>query len=78
MKSALVVRSIFTAGICAIVLFVFIGINVGYELPSDRTLWFGAACAIGVALIAYGRYCALKPEPAATEAEAPTIKPHAS
>lgn len=78
MKSALVVRSIFTAGICAIALFIFIGINVGYELPSDRTLWFGAACTIGVALIAYGRYCALKAKPAAPEAEAPTVKPHAS
>jgi hypothetical protein len=78
MKSALVVRSIFTAGICAIALFIFIGINVGYELPSDRTLWFGAACALGVALVAYGRYCTLKPKTPATEAETPTVKPHAS
>jgi hypothetical protein len=77
MKSALVVRCVFTAGICAIALFVFIGVNVGYELPSDRTLWFGAACAIGIALIAYGRYCTLKPKPAATDADT-TVKPHAS
>ena len=56
MKSALLQRLIFSAGGLLILLFLFIGINVGYELPADRVVWFGAAVVVALLLIGYGWY----------------------
>jgi hypothetical protein len=62
LKSALAKRLILTVGLCIVALCLFIGVNVGFQLPGDSIGFFCAAAAVAVGLVLYLRYAA-KPAP---------------
>lgn len=71
MKSALAKRLILTAGTCIAALFLFFGVNIGFQLPADSIVFFAAAAAMAAVLVLYLRYAGQpSPEPAESRAAA--------
>jgi uncharacterized membrane protein YfcA len=46
---------ILTIGVCVAALCIFIGVNIGSELPVDSIAWFAGAAVVAVALVFYLR-----------------------
>jgi len=71
LKSALAKRLILTVGLCIVALCLFVGANVGFQLPGDSIGFFCAAGAVAVGLVFYLRYAAKPPSKPAKRSPGP-------